>query len=287
MDLPGRPSGDAEALRAASHAWEHLAWELWQLSRAVETKADALAQGWSGAAGDADADVWRQVRRGFYDLDGRIHDVAGRLRRAADAIEGGQAAYDRALAAAGIATVAGIGLTVFTLGFSDAAAAEADGVIAATAATVIADLEVTLARVAALFAESAEALGGLVGRFALNFAIRAPEFVSGPVGGGAIGASMALASGVRDPVDIAASGLLGAADGVGGGRRTAGTASAEEIASESTAAEEAVSAAPWRLAGQGDPLAKAAERVPSTPGFHDIVVHGTPTGFAVLRDGIG
>jgi WXG100 family type VII secretion target len=218
MDLPGRPTGNADALRAAAHAWDHLAWELWQLSRALERKADALAQGWSGAAGDAFTDVWRQMRTGFYELDGRIHDVAGRLRRAADAIEGGQAAYDRALAAVGIATVAGIGLTVLTLGLSDAAAAEADSAIAATAATIVADLEASLARVAALFAESAEALGGLAGRFAVNFALRAPELAYGPLGGGAIGASLAVAGGARDPGDIVVGGLLGAAESVGPGR---------------------------------------------------------------------
>jgi WXG100 family type VII secretion target len=220
VDLPGRPSGNADTLRAAAHAWDHLAWEVWQLSRALEVEADGLAQGWSGAAGDAYADVWRQVRRGFYDLDGRIHDVAGRLRRAADAIEGGQSAYDRALAAVGIATVAGIGLTVLTLGLSDAAAAEADSAIAAAAATIIADLEATLARVAALFAESADAIGGLASRFAVNFAMRAPELAYGPAGGGAMGVGFALASGARDPRDLAASGLLGAAENTGGIRRS-------------------------------------------------------------------
>jgi hypothetical protein len=80
------------------------------------------------------------------------------------------------------------------------------------------ELEVTLARVASLLVESAEAFSGLAGRFAVNLAIRAPELVSGPVGGGAIGAGLALASGARDPIDIAMSAGLGAGEGAVGRR---------------------------------------------------------------------
>lgn len=208
-------------LSARRRAWEHLAWEIWQLSRALEAEADALAIAWSGAAADACADVWRAVRRGFYELDEKIHDLSGRLRGAADMVEGGQAAYDRALAAAGLVAAAGIGLTLLTVGVSDVAGAAAEGGIAATETAIVADLEFGMARVATLLAETTEALSGLASRFAVNFALRAPELAYGPVGGGAMGIGVALASGVRDPGDLAASGLLGAAESAGGGRRGA------------------------------------------------------------------
>jgi hypothetical protein len=176
--------------------------------------------------------VWQQVPGGFYELDERIHGIAAQLRRSADAIEGGQTAYDRALVAMGIATAAGIGLTVLTLGISDAAAAEADSAIATTAATIIAELEMTLGRVVTLFADSAEALSGLASRFAVNFAIRAPELAFSSAGGGAIRTGMAFASGVRDPADLAASGLLGAAEGAGRGGRRGGGSHPEEAEGE-------------------------------------------------------
>jgi WXG100 family type VII secretion target len=239
VDLPGRPAGNADAVRAAARAWDHLAWEIWQLSRALEPRADDLARSWSGAAADAYDGVWHQVRGGFYELDERIHGIAGQLRRSADAIEGGQTAYDRALVAMGIATAAGIGLTVLTLGSSDAAAAEADSAIAATAATVIADLDVAMGRMVALFAESAEALTGLATRFAVNFALRAPELVLSPAGGAATGVGIALATGVRDPGDLAASGLLGAAESGFGPRRRG--------IPEANATEEGATPPMWRL----------------------------------------
>jgi uncharacterized protein YukE len=215
-------------LCARPRAWDHLAWEIWQLSRALEAEADALAIAWSGAAADAYADVWRPVRRGFYELDEKIHDVSGRLGGTADMIEGGQAAYDRALAAAGLVAAAGIGLTLLTAGLSDVAGAAAEGGIAATGTAIVADLELGMARVATLLAETTEALSGLASRFAVNFALRAPELAYGPVGGGAMGIGVALASGVRDPGDLAASGLLGAAESTGGGRRGAGGGAREE-----------------------------------------------------------
>jgi WXG100 family type VII secretion target len=223
MDLPGRPAGDADAVRAAAGAWDHLAWRIWHLSRSLEPHADDLARTWAGAAADAYATVWHQRRQAFDELDERIHRIAGQLRRTADATEDGQNGYDRTLEAMGFAAAAGIGLTVLTLGGSDAAAAEADGALATTAGAIIADLEMTLAREAALLSESAEALRGLASRFAVNFAMRGPDFAFSPAGGAAISTGIALASGVRDPGDLAASGLLGAAEDVGGGRRGGGS----------------------------------------------------------------
>jgi hypothetical protein len=78
---------------------------------------------------------------------------------------------------------------------------------------------VAMGRMVALFAESAEALTGLATRFAVNFALRAPELVLSPAGGAATGVGIALATGVRDPGDLAASGLLGAAESGFGPRR--------------------------------------------------------------------
>lgn len=99
VDLPGRPSGNADELRAGASAWDHLAWEIWQLSRPLEAGVDVLMAGWSGAAADSFAAAWQPVRRAFFELDPRIHDVAHRLRDAADSIEEGQTAYPLDIAA--------------------------------------------------------------------------------------------------------------------------------------------------------------------------------------------
>jgi WXG100 family type VII secretion target len=212
VDLPGRPSGNADTLHAAARTWDHLASEIWQLRRVLEAEVDALALAWSGAAADAYAEAWQPVRRGFDELEAKIHGVARRLRTAGGMIEDGQAAYDRALAAAGVVAAAGIGLTLLSGGLSDVAGAAAEGEIAATATAIVSDLGLGMARVAELLAKTMEELSGLASRFAVNFAVRAPELAYGPAGGGAMGIGFALASGVRDPGDLAASGLLGAAE---------------------------------------------------------------------------
>jgi WXG100 family type VII secretion target len=228
VDLPGRPSGNADTLHAAARTWDHLASEIWQLRRVLEAEVDALALAWSGAAADAYAEAWQPVRRGFDELEAKIHGVARRLRTAGGMIEDGQAAYDRALAAAGVVAAAGIGLTLLSGGLSDVAGAAAEGEIAATATAIVSDLGLGMARVAELLAKTMEELSGLASRFAVNFAVRAPELAYGPAGGGAMGIGFALASGVRDPGDLAASGLLGAAENAGGGRRGGGAAAEED-----------------------------------------------------------
>src|ERR1700731_2954312 len=76
VDLPGRPGGDPDALRAGARAWDHLAWEVWHLSRPVEKHLGALLEGWSGPAADTYRVRWEQVRRGLGELDHRLHTNA-------------------------------------------------------------------------------------------------------------------------------------------------------------------------------------------------------------------
>jgi uncharacterized protein YukE len=223
VDLPGRPGGDADHLRAVAAAWEHLAWELWNLDRHLEQGVQTLLDGWGGPAADAFARRWNEVRRGFPELDHRLHAVADRLRLCAGAIEDGQATYDHTLAAAGIVTVAGIGLTLLTLGGSDVVADGADTALAASLTGELAGLELTLARLGTLLSEAAAQLDGLADRFAVSFGTLAPRLAYSPAGGAAMGVGVALASGTRDPADLAASGVLGAAENVGGGRRGGST----------------------------------------------------------------
>jgi hypothetical protein len=92
----------------------------------VERHLGALLEGWSGPPDDAYRARWEQVHRGLNELDHRLHTNADHLRVLAGLVEDAQSSYDHALATAGFATVAGIGLTLATGGASDAVAVEAD-----------------------------------------------------------------------------------------------------------------------------------------------------------------
>jgi hypothetical protein len=83
VDLPGRPRGDPDALRAGARAWDHLAWEVWHLSRSVERHLGALLRGWSGPAVEVYPARWDQVHSGLSELDHRTFSdrQAGDQRR--------------------------------------------------------------------------------------------------------------------------------------------------------------------------------------------------------------
>ncbi len=230
MDLPGRPRGNADALRAGARAWDHLAWEVWHLTRPVERCLTALLEGWSGPAADAYRARWDQVRRGLGEFDHRAQTAADHLRRLAGHIEDAQSGYDLALGAAGVLTVVGVGLTLVTGGGSDVLAGETDGALAAAVARMVAQFEAASARVMALITEVADLMGALASRFAMEFAIRAPELATGTVGGVGTGIAYSLADGQRDPRDIALGGLVGGlAEGGRLGRRAAGREGEVEV----------------------------------------------------------
>jgi hypothetical protein len=97
-----------------------------------------------------------------------------------------------------------------------------------------------------------------------------------PAEAGAMGAAGEVASEEAGQVTAAAVAERSAVDA-----GVAETPASPEVAQSG----DAVSAESWRLTGSDDRLAKAAERVTPAAGFHDVVVHGTSTGFSVLRQG--
>ncbi len=211
VGLPGRPGGDADALRAGARAWDHLAWEVWHLTRPMESRMTALLEGWSGPSADAYRARWEQVNRGLGEFDHRVHMCSDRIRRLAGKIEDAQSAYDHALGLAGITAVAGIGLTLFTAGASDAVAGEAEATIGANLVGIVAEFEAEVGRLAALIGEMADFMGSLATRFAIEFEIRAPAPVIAAAAGAATNVAFTLADGDRDPVDVIVSAAIGAA----------------------------------------------------------------------------
>jgi hypothetical protein len=149
------------------------------------------------------------VHRGLGELDHRLHTNADHLRVLAGLVEDAQSAYDHALAAAGIATVAGIGLTLVTGGASDALAVEADSALGATVTAMIGEFQFAIGRMMALVADLAELMGALASRFAIEFAIKGPDLAYGAAGGAATGIAFSLADGERNLRDLALSGVVG------------------------------------------------------------------------------
>jgi hypothetical protein len=175
----------------------------------VEQHLGGLLEGWSGSAADLHRARWDEVRRGLSELDHRLHTNADHLRVFAGLVEDAQSGYDHALAAVGIATVAGIGLTLVTGGASDALAMEADGALGATVTAMIGEFQLAIGRMTALVAELADLMGALAARFAMDFAIRGPDLADGAAGGAATGIAFALADGERNLRDLALSGAVG------------------------------------------------------------------------------
>jgi hypothetical protein len=175
----------------------------------VERHLSALLEGWCGPAADAYRARWDQVHRGLSELDHRLHTNADHLRILAGLVEDAQSGYDHTLAAAGITTVVGIGLTLVSGGASDALAVEADGALGATVTAMIGEFEAAISRMAALVTELADTMGALASRFAFEFAIKGPDLAYGAAGGAATGIAFALADGERNLRDLALSGVVG------------------------------------------------------------------------------
>ena len=146
---------------------------------------------------------------GVPEFDHHLHTVADHLRAIGLTIQDGQEEYDLTLVEAGLVGVAGIAATVLTVGGSELVAGEADTALAATLAGKLAELGVSLSRLGQLLGEVADALGNLASRLSMSLIIRGPELAFSPAGGAAVGLGMALASGSRDPGDLAASAALG------------------------------------------------------------------------------
>ena len=212
----------------------------------------ALLESWSGPTADAYRARWDQVKQGLEEFDHRVHTCSDHLRRLAGHIEDAQSAYDHALGLAGMAAVAGIGLTLFTGGASDVVAGEAEGAIGGTLEAVVAEFQGAVGRCAALIGEMADLMGSLATRFAMEFEIRAPAPVVAAAAGAATNVAFSLADGARAPGELLENAAIGAAgEGAGLGRR-GGVSEGEEV--EMGAAQRA-----WRASLSSEQAAKQAE----------------------------
>jgi WXG100 family type VII secretion target len=149
------PGGDPDAIRAAAAACRALAGDLNDMVRALDPDAANLERAWKGKASAGFQSAWSKFAPSVTDYASNLDEAAQRLDKVADYIQEAQVQARNFEIAMGITAAAGLALTIFTFGFSDAAAAEADAADAGAIATL-------MARLAGLLAGEADAWAGLI-----------------------------------------------------------------------------------------------------------------------------
>ena len=161
IGIPGMPPGDPATLRHGRQAWHALADEL---GGAFQDVAGALsALDWSGAGASAFEQNTGAAHQGSRSDFEHLRTFGDKLKEAGDRIEEAQNICKVSLVAAGVAAAAGLGLTIVSLGASDAVAAAEIG---ADAAAVVAE-ETALEAFLGLIEN---AIVGIAQNFVRNFA---------------------------------------------------------------------------------------------------------------------
>jgi hypothetical protein len=279
LGFPVRPEGGGGAVAGGRQHWYELAEEIHGAFADIDRVIASMQ--WSGDGRRAFDAAWSQFSGHGTEAAQHSQEMGDHLLKLGHQIDDAQNQWDMAMAAMVASTAIGIGLTFVTFGISDAVAEGAVAAAVGTMEAVCTALEISLEAAVQVMIAAIRIGVQLAVKFTWQFGIGVvtEETANAVQGQGLDHVSLLQAAefaGISLMIPGAASRIT---------IRRAGPASAEEFASESTAAKEAVSAGAWRLAGRADPLARAAELVPTTTGFHDVVVHGTPTGFAVLRNG--
>ena len=159
---PYWPQGDPVRLRQAAHAWQEAAVAISSLTDAADASARAAYASGSGSALDSFQAYWSKFHgsRGLLDL---LHqsclDLAKACTWMAGHIEDLRGQLEVLAEAAGVVAVAAIGLTIFTLGFSDVGGVVVEGALVGDAALAVTAFEVAeagAAETAALVTVAAE-----------------------------------------------------------------------------------------------------------------------------------
>jgi WXG100 family type VII secretion target len=232
--MPGRPGGDPDALRRYAGMWDALNSSLSDMQNRTRPQADNVSAFWRGVAADAYHGTWSSYEANFGPLHDAIDTMARQLRDAAQKIDDAQNKYDHYAEAAAAVAAAGIGLTIFTLGISDAVAAGSEGGIAAAASAVIAELATALEAIGGFIADCYATIGTLVLQLQLSLTPLQGLLLTGAAGAVTFGGGTYL-SGDHNAWDVAAAsafGFLGTADpefGMSTGGTGASAASSEQL----------------------------------------------------------
>jgi restriction endonuclease fold toxin 2 of polymorphic toxin system len=143
------PQGDTARLRQAAVAWTAAAAAIGNLKVAADRTANLITSSNQGQGIDAFSAYWGRFSgshggaKSASPLLDHLQDASTKIAKAlnwhADQIDNLRDSIQGLAVTAGIATVIGVGLTIFTLGASDAAVVVVDGGIAADAIVLVAD----------------------------------------------------------------------------------------------------------------------------------------------------
>ncbi len=171
------PGGDVDGIRRAAEACRKLSADLTGVVNGLDPVATGLRKKWQGPSGEGFQKAWTSFDPGVLAYTKHLVEAADGLDKVADMIHEAQVQARNFKIACAATVAVGAALTVFTFGFSDAAAAapvEAEGTA----------LAVMMARLAALLAGEAEAVSALFStmavvaeRFALGIAFSAAATV--------------------------------------------------------------------------------------------------------------
>ncbi|MGC0311884.1 WXG100 family type VII secretion target [Kitasatospora acidiphila] len=148
------PGGDPSVLRDCALAWRGMAADLKTTRDSLDKEVSGLGDAWTGAAATAFHQHWQGTRG---QIDGALPNfeaVAKQLDAAADSIEEVNKQIQEIVAEIAATAAIGIGLSIVTAGFSDAAAAASASVEAGEASAAV-------ARLAKILKDIADVLEGI------------------------------------------------------------------------------------------------------------------------------
>ncbi|WP_051967669.1 WXG100 family type VII secretion target [Kitasatospora mediocidica] len=141
------PGGDPGVLRACATAWRGMATDLKSARDQLDHQVSGLGASWTGQAATAFHTHWNTTRG---QIDGALphfEEVAKQLDHAADSIAAVNKQIEEIVEQIAATAAIGIGLSIVTAGFSDAAAASAAAVEAGEASAAVARLAKILAAI--------------------------------------------------------------------------------------------------------------------------------------------
>ena len=174
MDLPGRPGGNPDGIRAAAQSWATLASSITD----IDSGLCSLVQwhtadcNWKGPAASQFADFWGRYEAAIPRIADQCNEVSRQLHTIAGELASAQSKYDDMAAAIAATAAVGIGLTFFTFGISDGVAAATDAAEVGAIGTLVADIAATISSVA-------DALSGIVSAIAEFATSLLPDFIVG------------------------------------------------------------------------------------------------------------
>jgi uncharacterized protein YukE len=131
------PGGHPEMLRQAAQAWRDLARDLRAMEHDLGPQLSTLRGHWTGTTSDRAQEWGGRLGHSLTDSAAQCDRVAGQLDELAAKIQTTNDQVHELYVAMGVTLAVGIGLTVLTFGFSDAAAAGTAAAEAAEAASLV------------------------------------------------------------------------------------------------------------------------------------------------------